>query len=162
MLLCGLLERRNQNTEEPDQKNLCRAQAFFISSTACPLLATLLVTGILGFLEASGGLCFLEGPMLPKGPALVFVPKVAGSLPVCALSNPSPKSSLLLDLRGSASEARRPERGSGEKVTLSFFSPSKPEGLGTWQHVQEGLVILLTEGCLQDSLNSFSFCSGPR
>ena len=95
--LCGLLERRNQNTEEPDQKDLCRAQGFFIGSTACPLLATLLVTGILGFLEASGGLCLLEGPMLPTGPALVFVPKVAGSHPVTRLSTPTsqPKSSLL-------------------------------------------------------------------
>ena len=85
MLLCGPLERRNQNTEDKDQKNLCRAQGFFIGSTACPLLATLLVTGIVGFLEASGALCLSEGPMLPKSPALVFVPKVAGSHPVCML-----------------------------------------------------------------------------
>lgn len=122
--LCGLLETRHQNPEEPDQKNLCRAQGLFIGSTACPLLATLLVTGILGFLEASGRLCLLEGPMLPKGPALVFVPKVAGIHPVTMLSTPPRQleSSLLHDLRGSASEARRPERGSGEKVPLSFFS----------------------------------------
>ena len=85
MLLCGLLERRNQKAEEKDQKNLCRVQGFFIGSTACPLLATLLVTGLLGFLEASGVLCLLEGPMLPKGPALVFVPRGAGSHPVCMI-----------------------------------------------------------------------------
>lgn len=67
----------------------------------------------------------MEGPILPTGPALVFVPKVAGSHPVTMLSTrhpPQPKSSLLRDLRGSASEARRPERGSGKKVPLSFFS----------------------------------------
>lgn len=64
--------------------------------------------------------------MLLKGPALVYVPKVAGSHPVCLFPTPPPlphiKSSLHHDLRGSASEARRPERGSGEVVPLSFFS----------------------------------------
>ena len=32
---------------------------------------------------------------------------------------------------------------------------------GAWQHVKEGLVIVLTEGCFQDGLNSFLH-SGPR
>ena len=57
---------------------------------AYPLLGTLLVTAILGFLEASSGVSLLGG-QLPKGPALGFVPKVVGKHPVCILSSHNPK-----------------------------------------------------------------------
>ena len=54
-----MLKKLDQKTEEPDQKNLCGAGDFFIGSMACPLLGTLLITAILGFLEASGGMSLL-------------------------------------------------------------------------------------------------------
>ena len=37
VLLCGLLERRDQKTEEPDTKNLCRARGFFPGPMECSL-----------------------------------------------------------------------------------------------------------------------------
>ena len=38
-------------------------------------------------------------------------------------------------------------------------SPSMLEAWGDWQHVKEGLVIILTEWCFQDFFNSFFLCS---
>jgi len=35
-----------------------------------------------------------------------------------------------------------------------------PRAWGAWQHVEEGLVILLTEGCFQDFFYSFLLHSG--
>ena len=54
-----MLKKLDQKTEEPHQKNLCGAGGFFIGTMAYPLLGTLLITAILGFLEASGGMSLL-------------------------------------------------------------------------------------------------------
>ena len=40
--------------------------------------------------------------------------------------------------------------------------PLSPRAWGAWQHVEEGLVLVLTEGCFQDGINSFFLHSGPR
>ena len=40
--------------------------------------------------------------------------------------------------------------------------PLSPRTWGAWQHVEEGLVILLTEGCFQDGLNSLVPHRGPQ
>ena len=64
-----------------------------------------------------------RGPCFPKVQLLCLSPKLLVVIPsVCSTPTLPPKSSLLRNLRGSPSEARRPERGSGEKVPLSFFS----------------------------------------
>ena len=39
--------------------------------------------------------------------------------------------------------------------------PLSPRAWGAWQHVNEGLVILLTEGCFQRGLNSLVPRRGP-
>lgn len=80
---------QDQKTEEPDRKNLRGAQVFFIASVACPPLAILLVTGILGLLEDSGGVYLLGGVRGAYGSALVFVPKVPGRHPAWILSGPT-------------------------------------------------------------------------
>lgn len=40
--------------------------------------------------------------------------------------------------------------------------PLSPRAWGAWQHVEEGLVLVLTEGCFQGGLNSFFPRRGPR
>ena len=40
--------------------------------------------------------------------------------------------------------------------------PLSQRTCGAWQHVEEGLVIILTEWCFQDCFNSFFLHSGPR
>ena len=51
--------------------------------------------------------------------------------------------------------------GRGRRCPLPS-SPAKLQGWGAWQHVEEGLVVLLTEGCFQDGLNSLLPSRGPQ
>ena len=48
---------------------------------ACPLLGTLLVTAILGFLEASDGVSLLGGGSFPKVQLLDLFPKLLVNIP---------------------------------------------------------------------------------
>ena len=61
----------------------------------------------------------LGGAQLPKGPALGFVPRVVGRHPVSILSSSHTQNRPPLP---QASQARRPERGQGEKVPPPFLS----------------------------------------
>ena len=91
--------------------------------------------------------------MLPKGPAVVFVPSVVGRRIVCILSSPHRKPA---PSPSCMAPHPRPADLKGARGRRCPFPPL-PLALracGAWQNVEEGLVLVLTEGCLQICLNS--------
>ena len=88
VLLGGLLEGRDQKSEEPDPEHLCGARGFCLVSMECSLCGTLSVTAMQGLLEASSRMFLFGGAaQLPKDPALGFVPRIVGRHPVGILSS---------------------------------------------------------------------------
>ena len=96
---------------------------------------------------------------LSKDPALRFVPKVVVRHPVCILSYPHPKPPPTTSFVALHPGKRELKGVQGRRCPFLPLRLS-PRAWGAWQHVEEGLVILLTEGCFQDFFNSFLLHSG--
>ena len=100
------------------------------------------------------------GGLLPKGPALRFVPKVVGRHPVCILSSPHQK--LPLSLSSMAPHPRQGDLKEARGRRWPFLPlPLSPRARGAWQHVEEGFVIVLIEGYSRISSTTSSFAAAP-
>ena len=86
--------------------------------------------------------CLGVGPSFPKVQLSGLSPELLVDIPSVFSSHAQNCSPPL----PGASQARRPERGWGRRCP-SLPLPLSPRAWGDWQHVEEGPVIFLTEGC---------------